>query len=156
MTLDSKISSLLHLPDSGEQVKALQSLVLEICQSKALSQASEDLILVANKIFCFDDTGTHSHVSKSLISTLAKLLKSLDPSLLQQVGLHMLQCLRERPLVFDETDYTIRDALFDYYNANEEYSQAAQILGGLNLDSTVRPYSLNEKVDIYIKCAGNI
>jgi hypothetical protein len=155
MTLDSLISSLLHLPDSGEQVKTLQSLVLEISQSKTLSQASEDLIFVANKIFSVDDTQSSSQVnSKILISTLAKSLKSLDPSILQQVGSYMLQCLRDRPLVFDDADYILRDALFDYYTASEEFSQAAQILGCLNLDSSVRPYNINEKVDIYIKCAG--
>lgn len=152
MTLDAKISSLLHFADSGAQVEVLKALVVEVSQSKAAPQASEDLIFIANKILHFEDS--HSQTAKALASTLAKSLKSLDRSILQQVGSHMLQVLRDRPLIFDEADYILRDALFDYYIGDEEFSQAAQILGGLNLESIVRPYNLNEKVDIFIKCAG--
>lgn len=153
MALEARILSLLHLSNSEEQAKGLQSLVNEISQSKVATQTSEDLILIANKIFSFDESN-QSQVSKALILALAKSLKSLDSLILHHVGSHVLQCLRDRPLVFDDADYVLRDTLFDYYIAGEEFSQAAQILGGVNLDSTVHLYSLNEKVDIYIKCAG--
>lgn len=152
MALETKIASLLHLPDAVEQVKALQSLVLEISASKDTSAAASDLKLVVNKIFSHDDG--HSQITKVLISALAKSLKSLHPLVLQEVGSHLLQCLRDRPLVYDEADHAVRDALFDHYISAEEFSQAAQVLAGLNLDSTVRPYSVTEKVDVFIKCAG--
>ena len=55
---------------------------------------------------------------------------------------------------FDEADFIIRDGLFSTYLKWGQFSDAAQSLAGLNVESTTRPYTDNEKADIYVKCAG--
>jgi hypothetical protein len=57
---------------------------------------------------------------------------------------------------YDEADYILRDGLFAKFIDAEQFSDAAQILSGTNLDSLSRPYTEKEKVDVYVKCAGAI
>lgn len=54
---------------------------------------------------------------------------------------------------FDEADHILREALFEAYISNGDYSSAAQILSLVNMESNTRPFTDEEKANIWIKCA---
>lgn len=73
---------------------------------------------------------------------------------MESIGNYTLSKLKSSANNFDEADFTIRDSLFSIYLKWGQYSDAAQSLAGLNVDSATRPYTESEKADIYVKCAG--
>ena len=54
---------------------------------------------------------------------------------------------------FDEADHILREGLFEAYINNDDYSSAAQILSLVNMESNTRPFTEEEKTNIWIKCA---
>jgi COP9 signalosome complex subunit 4 len=84
---------------------------------------------------------------------LANAIKSLPEEQFEEVCLNFLDVLKAFPNLYDDSDYVLRDSLFSLYLKWGQYVNAAQILSAINLSSTSRPFTDDEKVDIYIKCA---
>ncbi len=94
-------------------------------------------------------------VAKSLLRRFAvKVTAILSPETFEELTNQVLSCFKSSTGAYDEADFILRDHLFKVHVQWGQFSDAAQALGGLNLDSAVRPYSEQEKADIYIKCAG--
>ena len=74
---------------------------------------------------------------------------------LQGIPLFVIDLIRKCPLKanFDESDFVCRKAIFNYNCECGSYSEGATVYCGLNFDSTVRPYSPDEKADILVTCA---
>ena len=84
--------------------------------------------------------------------TLASVgLMSGNHESFEEAAVYTLGKLKGLQLPNDDADYMLREALFDYYLGHGEYAEAAQVLSGVNLDSTVRVFSDAEKVDILVK-----
>jgi hypothetical protein len=83
-----------------------------------------------------------------------KLVTELTDTVFEEVCEQGLSVLKVPSCTFDEADYALSNRLFMLYVQWGQFSSAALVLGGLNLESTVRKYSDKEKTDIYIKCAG--
>lgn len=99
-------------------------------------------------------------VTKAVVLHIAKVLeeylKSAEKEEYHDVTNHVLMLIKQSGASsYDDADLLLRTALFEYHLSFNELSDAAQILSGVNLDSTTRPYTLDEKADIYIKCAGS-
>jgi COP9 signalosome complex subunit 4 len=92
-------------------------------------------------------------VMKGTITYLAKSIKNLQGELLQDIASYTIAAIKSHSNSFDEADYILRDELFNYYCSCEQYKEAAQVLCGLNLESTGKNYTPQEKADIYVKCA---
>ncbi len=65
-----------------------------------------------------------------------------------------LQAIKQNLSTYDDADFILREGMFAKYIEAEQYSDAALILSGTNLDSTTRVFSEKEKTDILVKCAG--
>ena len=94
-----------------------------------------------------------SQASRSALSHFAVSIKTLDSDQYESVANHTLSKMKSSANNFDEADFIIRDGLFSTYLKWGQFSDAAQSLAGLNVESTTRPYTDNEKADIYVKCA---
>lgn len=92
--------------------------------------------------------------SRSALSQFAVSIKALDSEQYESIANFTLTKMKSSANNFDEADFIIRDGLFNTYLKWGQFSDAAQALAGLNVESTTRPYSDNEKADIYVKCAG--
>ena len=66
----------------------------------------------------------------------------------------ILQAFRQTSNIYDDLEYIVRERLFAYLVADEQYSAAAKVLGASNVDSPSHPISDRDKADMYIKCAG--
>ncbi len=85
---------------------------------------------------------------------IASSLNALGEEVFEELGLQFLDAIKSFPNIYDETDYVLRDGLFNIYVSWGQCASAAQVLSAVNLSSTSRPFADPEKVDIYIKCAG--
>ncbi|KDO26596.1 hypothetical protein SPRG_08000 [Saprolegnia parasitica CBS 223.65] len=64
-----------------------------------------------------------------------------------------LQHIKPRILSFEETDVVLREQLCDLFMEEEEYIEAAKTLAAINLESSARQYSDDEKAEKYVKIA---
>jgi COP9 signalosome complex subunit 4 len=83
----------------------------------------------------------------------ALTIKSLPPEKFDEIATFTIGKIKANANSFDEADYILRDALFQLYLSYGQFTDAANILSGLNLESNLRIYTDIEKADIYIKCA---
>jgi COP9 signalosome complex subunit 4 len=74
----------------------------------------------------------------------------------EAVGTYILSLIKQSSSPYDEGDYLIREGLFEYYINKEDFTEAAQTLCVVNLDSSVYPFAETQKADILIKCSGNL
>jgi hypothetical protein len=85
----------------------------------------------------------------------ATSLKSVPTAIQEDLANTALGAFRQSvPSVFDESDYALRELLFEICLAQEDFKTAAQQLAGINLDSTVKVLNEEQKADILIRCAG--
>lgn len=81
-------------------------------------------------------------------------VKALKPELFEEIVTYTLSKLKSTTNNHDESDFILRDQLFNVYVKWGRYSDAAQTLAGLNLESTIKVYSDLEKANIHVQCAG--
>lgn len=99
--------------------------------------------------------------SRVALVSLATSLKPLslsdtdnDQELFHESACAILGLLKQQQNTFnDEADYILREALFDYHVSIEEYSEAAQYLSGVNMESSSFVLTDRDKADIFIRCA---
>lgn len=149
MALEAKLAQIARL-DNKEQTVQLSSLIDEVVAGASIA----GLRTIAQKILSDD---VHVQVTKPVLTYLATAVKQLPDDLFYDIAVFLVTCIKQNASAqsFDEADFILRDGLFNYCVGCEEYTEAAQYLAGSNLDSTTRVFTDLEKVDIYIKCAGN-
>ena len=94
--------------------------------------------------------------SKLAMSTLTKVLvESVSGEALEAAATDIVENIKahHHSTTFDEADYMLRNALFNWMCECERYHEGATVLAMVNLDSQTRPFDEEEKADIYIKCA---
>ena len=94
--------------------------------------------------------------SKLAMSTLTKVLvESVSGEALEAAATDIVEKIKahHHSTTFDEADYMLRNALFNWMCECERYHEGATVLAMVNLDSQTRPFDEEEKADIYIKCA---
>jgi COP9 signalosome complex subunit 4 len=146
MALEAKVAQILKL-DIKDQASRISALVDEVVASGGVPS----LQALALKLLAED---VNPQVSKAAILQLSSSISSLPTESFNEIACFLITNIKSHPSAqFDDSDYLLRDGVFNYCIACEEYTEAAQTLSGSNLDSTTRPFSCTEKVDIFIKCA---
>lgn len=112
-----------------------------------------DLKSFVTKILADDVVQQVSRPSMLHFSTALASLAALDSSVLADVANFAVQAIRASSASNDEADYVLRDRLFKLYTQEEDYKSAAMILAGLNLESTSKAYSIDEKANIAVTIA---
>lgn len=93
-------------------------------------------------------------MTRNVLLHFAKSVSNIDGDDQLEICNYMITAIKQNVNSYDEADYLLRETLFDYYVACEQYSDAAQILSGVNFDSTSKIFSDKEKANIHVKCAG--
>eukprot|EP00271_Cylindrocystis_brebissonii_P006454 TRINITY_DN19246_c0_g1_i1.p1 TRINITY_DN19246_c0_g1~~TRINITY_DN19246_c0_g1_i1.p1 ORF type:complete len:415 (+),score=118.90 TRINITY_DN19246_c0_g1_i1:221-1465(+) len=91
--------------------------------------------------------------SRQLVQVLAAELGKLEPEAHKEVAQHALAQIQPRVVSFEEQAAVIREGLAELYENEEEWSKAAQMLGGIDLDSAGRGQDVNFRLTICIKIA---
>eukprot|EP00898_Chlorokybus_atmophyticus_P003583 jgi/Chlat1/4225/Chrsp27S04247 len=119
-------------------MQAIESDNVEECCAFADHMLSDDVPLV---------------ISRPLLQTFAVETRKLSPDAYKQVAQHALDVITPRAVSFDEQVTTLREGLAWACELGEEWSKAAQVLAGIDLDSGVRTVDAEYKLKNCIKIA---
>lgn len=90
--------------------------------------------------------------ARPLLGAYVEALRSLSSSAAKiEAGRHALQALESRVVSFEEQDASIREIVADAFQEQEDYVDAAKILQGIQLESSQRKVSDDDKVRIWIR-----
>lgn len=91
-------------------------------------------------------------VSRQLLQTFAQELGRLEPDSQKEIAHYALTQIQPRVVSFEEQVLVIREKLAELYESEHEWSKAAQMLSGIDLDSGIRmlddTYKLSKCVQI--------
>ncbi|XP_054789593.1 COP9 signalosome complex subunit 4-like [Prosopis cineraria] len=77
-------------------------------------------------------------VSRQLLQTFAQELGRLQPEAQKEIAHYALAEIQPRVVSFEEQVLIIREKLAELYESEQEWSKAAQMLSGIDLDSGMR------------------
>ncbi|KAH9692894.1 COP9 signalosome complex subunit 4 [Citrus sinensis] len=77
-------------------------------------------------------------VSRQLLQTFAQELGRLEPETQKEIANYTLAQIQPRVVSFEEQVLIIREKLADLYESEQQWSKAAQMLSGIDLDSGMR------------------
>ncbi|KAK6939438.1 Proteasome component (PCI) domain [Dillenia turbinata] len=77
-------------------------------------------------------------VSRQLLQTFAQELGRLEPDAQKEIAHYALAQIQPRVVSFEEQVLIIREKLAELYESEQQWSKAAQMLSGIDLDSTMR------------------
>ncbi|KAL6216129.1 PREDICTED: COP9 signalosome complex subunit 4 [Fragaria vesca subsp. vesca] len=77
-------------------------------------------------------------VSRQLLQSFAQDLGRLRPELQKEIAHYALAQIQPRSVSFEEQVLIIREKLAELYESEQQWSKAAQMLSGINLDSSMR------------------
>eukprot|EP00217_Crustomastix_stigmatica_P000312 CAMPEP_0183820046 /NCGR_PEP_ID=MMETSP0803_2-20130417/64444_1 /TAXON_ID=195967 /ORGANISM="Crustomastix stigmata, Strain CCMP3273" /LENGTH=383 /DNA_ID=CAMNT_0026064937 /DNA_START=1477 /DNA_END=2625 /DNA_ORIENTATION=- len=92
-------------------------------------------------------------ISRQLLSAFASRLGELGPAARKEAGSHALERVAPRSVSFEEQLATVRESLAAVYEAEEDWSRAAQTLAGIDLDSGNRMLDEQYKFSKCVKIA---
>jgi len=141
----------LESPSTPQQNKSAgyHELLGNIVAESAPSQVSANLITFLDSILG-ESLGIVS--SRPLLGSFVQALKSIPNTQVKiAVGQHALEALQPRVVSFEEQDVMIRELLADAYEEEEDYTGSAKVLQGIQLESSQRTISDDEKVKTWIR-----
>ncbi|KAI9761951.1 MAG: hypothetical protein M4579_000734 [Chaenotheca gracillima] len=94
--------------------------------------------------------------ARPLLGSFVEALQALPkPEAKVEVGQHTLGLIQPRVVSFEEQDANLRSLLADAYESLEEHVAAARVLGGIQLDSSQRSISDDDKLRVWIRIVRN-
>ncbi|KAL0771631.1 hypothetical protein Bca101_036782 [Brassica carinata] len=93
------------------------------------------------------------HISRQLLQSFAQELGRLEAETQKEIALFTLTQIQPRVVSFEEQALVIREKLAALYESEQEWSRAAQMLSGIDLDSGMRAVDENFKLSKCIQIA---
>ncbi|KAK3030544.1 hypothetical protein RJ639_039574 [Escallonia herrerae] len=100
--------------------------------------ASNDIVQARNFIDHMLSDDVPLVVSRQLLQTFAQELGRLEPEAQKEIAYYTLTQIQPRVVSFEEQVLVIREKLAELYESEEQWSQAAKMLSGIDLDSGMR------------------
>ncbi|BAF11186.1 COP9 signalosome complex subunit 4 isoform X2 [Oryza sativa Japonica Group] len=92
-------------------------------------------------------------VSRQLLQTFAQELGRLEPEAQKEVAHYALTQIQPRVVSFEEQVVVIREKLAELYESEQQWSKAAQMLSGIDLDSGIRMLDDTNKLSKCVQIA---
>lgn len=148
MSVGKKLDQILGINDPKDQTNQFTSVIDEVVA--AGNNVVNHLRMIGDKVLTDE---VQQQVTRNVLLHFAKSVSNIDGDDQLEICNYMITAIKQNVNSYDEADYLLRETLFDYYVACEQYSDAAQILSGVNFDSTSKIFSDKEKANIHVKCA---
>ena len=147
--LTSALSSLAS-KSTSEKGQGFNDLLERIVKTPAPSQEqqAENLVTYIDALF---DSAIGIINIRPLLTALINSLSSARPQTKIRVGSHLAEVLQPQIASYETQDANTREKLADGYEAEEEYSNAAKTLQGIQLESAQREVSIEAKLHVWIK-----
>lgn len=143
-------SALANASSSSDKSAAYTQILGDLTQSSFSSPGEQADSLIAY----FDSLSTSSLgiiSTKPLLTSLIQSLHSTPPEVKVKVGRHIADNLQNQTASFEEQNANIREIMAEGYEAEEDWSKAAEALQGIQLDSTQRNVTDLVKVSTWIR-----
>jgi len=92
-------------------------------------------------------------ISRQLLTDFANRLNNLSPEVSKQVSHFALEKIQPRAVSFEEQVATIRQHLAQMYENEANWRDAAQVLVGIPLETGQKQYTVEYKLETYLKIA---
>merc|ERR1712038_2186649 len=92
-------------------------------------------------------------ISRQLLSDVASQLVKIDDSVSKVVSHYTLEVVQPRVISFEDQVGAIRQHLADIYEREQNWRQAAQVLVGIPLETGQKQYTVDYKLETYLKIA---
>lgn len=129
--MDDAFGSASAITDQRQKIEKYKQILSAVISSNDILQArkfidhmlSDDVPLV---------------VSRQLLQSFAEELGRLAPETQKEIAHYILAQIQPRVVSFEEQVLVIREKLAELYESEEQWSKAAQMLSGIDLDSGMR------------------
>ena len=92
-------------------------------------------------------------ISRQLLSEVGTTLVQLEDSVSKAVSHFTLEVVQPRVISFEDQVGAIRQHLADIYEREQNWCQAAKVLVGIPLETGQKQYSVDYKLETYLKIA---
>ena len=92
-------------------------------------------------------------ISRQLLSEVATNLVQLEDSVSKAVSHFTLEVVQPRVISFEDQVVSIRTHLADIYEREQNWSEAGKVLVGIPLETGQKQYSVDFKLETYLKIA---
>jgi len=148
MSLEERLEAIVAQHDAKTQAAAFQALFEELLAQQAVAPMQQVITrLLADEV--------PQQTTRPVLTAIAKAIKGAQSNgeIFSTMATFCIQQIRMHAVKFDEADYILRDALFNYYLETQQFKDAATTLVGVNMESVTKTFTDAEKADIYVKCA---
>eukprot|EP01035_Chromulina_nebulosa_P018507 gene18507-24224_t len=150
MSIETQLNQIItSYNDIKDQITYIQLYIDEIIKSNNINQ----LQLLISRLL---SNLIPQQVLKVVVLYVANNIRSLiNNEDFEQLGNNFISLIRQQQYIglFDETEYVLRNIMFDYYINTEQFKEAALILSQVNFESSSYSIPPLEIANIFIKCA---
>uniref|UniRef100_A0A2P2LFU0 PSMD12/CSN4-like N-terminal domain-containing protein n=1 Tax=Rhizophora mucronata TaxID=61149 RepID=A0A2P2LFU0_RHIMU len=143
--MDSVLASASAITDQRQKIEQYKHILSSVISSNDIVQAKKFIDHILS-----DDVALV--VSRQLLQTFAQELGRLEPEMQKEIAHYTLGQIQSRVVSFEEQVLVIREKLAELYESEQQWSKAAQMLSGIDLDSGMRviddTYRLSKCVQI--------
>ncbi|KAG8632505.1 COP9 signalosome complex subunit 4 isoform X2 [Manihot esculenta] len=129
--MESAFASASAIADQRQKIEQYKHILASVISSNDIFQAKKFIDHVLS-----DDVPLV--VSRQLLQTFAQELGRLEPETQKEIAHYILAQIQPRVVSFEEQVLIIREKLADLYESEQQWSKAAQMLSGIDLDSGMR------------------
>ncbi|EHA8586641.1 COP9 signalosome complex subunit 4 [Cocos nucifera] len=145
--MDSALATAASIADQKQKIEQYKLILASV-----LSSAPTDVSQAKRFIDHMISDAVPLVVSRQLLQTFAQELGKLDPYTQKEIAHYALAQIQPRAVSFEEQVVVIREKLAELYESEQQWSKAAQMLSGIDLDSGMRmvddTYKLSKCVQI--------
>ncbi|KAL2471762.1 COP9 signalosome complex subunit 4 [Abeliophyllum distichum] len=129
--MESALASASAISDQRQKIEQYKHILATVLSSNSVVQAKQFIDHVLS-----DDVPLM--VSRQLIQMFAQELGRLEPEFQKEIAHYTLNQIQPRVVSFEEQVLIIREKLAELYESEQQWSKAAQMLSGIDLDSGMR------------------
>ncbi|KAI3895643.1 hypothetical protein MKW98_025434 [Papaver atlanticum] len=145
--MDGVLASASEITDQRQKIEQYKQILSTVLSSNDVVQANKFIDhMVSDAVPLV--------VSRQLLQTFAQDLGRFEPEAQKEIALNFLTQIQSRSVSFEEQVLTIREKLAELYEAEQEWSKAARMLSGIDLDSSIRLLDESYKLSKCVKIAS--
>lgn len=146
--MDSALASAAAIADQRQKIEQYRHILASV-----LSSSPPDIAQAKRFLNHMVSDEVPLVVSRQLLQTFAQELGKLEPDSQKEVAHYALTQIQPRVVSFEEQVVVIREKLAELYESEQQWSRAAQMLSGIDLDSGIRMLDDTNKLSKCVQIA---
>ncbi|KAG2554061.1 hypothetical protein PVAP13_9KG638600 [Panicum virgatum] len=146
--MDSALASAAAIADQRQKIEQYRHILASV-----LSSSPPDIAQAKRFLDHMVSDEVPLVVSRQLLQTFAQDLGKLESDAQKEVAHYALTQIQPRVVSFEEQVVVIREKLADLYESEQQWSKAAQMLSGIDLDSGIRMLDDTNKLSKCVQIA---